>query len=102
MYKLGLDIGGTKCAIALGDVIDSNVKMVEKSFFPTVKDNTYKTTLFKIEDEISRLLKNINLKINDVSSIGISCGGPLDSNGGIIMSPPNLPGWDNVHIVKYI
>ena len=34
--------------------------------------------------------------------IGISCGGPLDSKRGIIMGPPNLPGWDNVEIVKQI
>ena len=34
--------------------------------------------------------------------IGISCGGPLDSQKGVIMSPPNLPGWDNVEIVKQI
>ena len=35
-------------------------------------------------------------------AIGISCGGPLDSKKGLIMSPPNLPGWDNVEIVKQI
>jgi glucokinase len=34
-----------------------------------------------------------------VESIGISCGGPLDSGKGSILSPPNLPGWDNVPIV---
>ena len=32
--------------------------------------------------------------------IGISCGGPLDSKKGIIYSPPNLPGWDNVPITR--
>jgi len=35
-------------------------------------------------------------------SIGISCGGPLNSENGVILSPPNLPGWDNVEIVKII
>jgi len=33
-----------------------------------------------------------------LKSIGISCGGPLDSKKGIIYSPPNLPGWDNVPV----
>ena len=37
----------------------------------------------------------------DFASIGISCGGPLDSKKGLILSPPNLPGWDNVPIVKF-
>ena len=33
-------------------------------------------------------------------AIGISCGGPLDSKKGVILSPPNLPGWDSIEIVK--
>jgi glucokinase len=33
-------------------------------------------------------------------AVGISCGGPLDSIRGVIMSPPNLPGWDNIEIVR--
>lgn len=31
-------------------------------------------------------------------AIGISCGGPLDEERGMILSPPNLPGWDAVPI----
>ena len=34
----------------------------------------------------------------DLVCIGISCGGPLDSRAGIIQSPPNLPGWDEIAI----
>ena len=37
----------------------------------------------------------------DLRGIGISCGGPLDSNAGVIMSPPNLPLWNNIKIVEY-
>jgi glucokinase len=32
-------------------------------------------------------------------AIGISCGGPLDSAAGLILSPPNLPGWDRIDAV---
>ncbi|RIH62962.1 ROK family protein [Mariniphaga sediminis] len=32
--------------------------------------------------------------------IGINCGGSLDSKIGVIQSPPNLPGWDNISITK--
>jgi len=34
------------------------------------------------------------------AAIGVSCGGPLDSRGGVLLSPPNLPGWDRVPIVE--
>jgi glucokinase len=36
----------------------------------------------------------------NLQAIGISCGGPLNSEKGIILSPPNLPGWDMIPITK--
>ena len=37
-----------------------------------------------------------------VQRAGISCGGPLDSVKGVIVSPPNLPGWHGFSIVDYV
>ena len=37
-----------------------------------------------------------------VESIGVSCGGPLDSGKGVILSPPNLPGWDHIEINRLL
>ncbi|MCL2815065.1 MAG: ROK family protein [Oscillospiraceae bacterium] len=101
MFKIGIDIGGTKCAVILGEISGSGLKFIDTSFFPTIKDNTYETTLNKIESEMLDIIEKADIKINDITSIGISCGGPLDSKAGVIMSPPNLIGWDNVHIVEY-
>jgi glucokinase len=43
------------------------------------------------------------LKANErIQGIGISCGGPLNSKTGTILSPPNLPGWGNIHITEYL
>lgn len=38
----------------------------------------------------------------EIQVIGISCGGPLDSRQGVTLSPPNLPGWDEIRIVSYL
>ena len=101
MYRIGIDIGGTKCAVVLGEINGDDVKFIGTSFFPTIKDNTYITTLDKIEAEMLKIIAAANLKAGDISSVGISCGGPLDSKAGVIMSPPNLIGWDDVHITEY-
>ena len=37
-----------------------------------------------------------------MQAIGVSCGGPLNSRTGVVQSPPNLPGWDDVPIVKIL
>jgi glucokinase len=35
-----------------------------------------------------------------IEAVGVSCGGPLDSRAGLVQSPPNLPGWDDVPITR--
>lgn len=85
MY-LGIDIGGTKCAVVLGD---ETGKIYKKVRFETMdKDKT-----------LARLIE-VAREMGEFESIGISCGGPLDSKKGLIMSPPNLVGWDNVPVCE--
>lgn len=85
--KIGIDIGGTKCAVVLGD----DTKIVKKIRFDTTD----------LEDTLNNIM-NAVASIGEGDAIGISCGGPLDSKKGIIMSPPNLHGWDDVHIVDML
>lgn len=87
---LGFDIGGTKCAVILGDG-DGNV--FEKIRFETT---CYEETLEKLLEAGRQLF------VPEVVALGVSCGGPLDSRSGMILSPPNLPGWDEVPIVKLL
>ena len=96
---LGIDIGGTKCAVILGAETIEGIDIIDRISFPTVNEKGYEGTIDKIFLEISKIITAHNINISDVASIGISCGGPLDSKRGIIMSPPNLPGWDNIKIV---
>lgn len=88
MIYTGIDIGGTKCAVITGN---DKGEILNKVSFPTM--NLSKT--------LERIVKEVETAERGVA-IGISCGGPLDSHRGVIMSPPNLPGWDNVEIVKIL
>ncbi len=96
---LGVDVGGTKCAVTLGVSIDGDIEIKDKTCFPTVGVDD---TIERIKTEIHNILKGNSLKNSEVYSIGVSCGGPLDSATGVIMSPPNLPGWDNIPIVRIL
>jgi glucokinase len=88
---IGVDIGGTKCAVLLGDEFGTVLK---ESRFPTA-DVT--STVARILDECAAMQE---AAAGSAVSVGISCGSPLDPVRGIIQSPPNLPGWDNIEIVK--
>lgn len=96
MYVIGLDIGGTKCAITLADNTDSGIEFIKKDIFMTAG-----LTPYDVIDRYSEYIKEWTKEYN-VVGIGISCGGPLDSKKGVIMSPPNLPTWDNIKIVDIL
>jgi glucokinase len=91
---IGVDIGGTKISVCLGGQqgqVDWNVRFDTKGNPGEVLDD--------IHQAITEAIGHAN---RPVGAIGIACGGPLDSARGIIQSPPNLPGWDNIPIVQVL
>lgn len=95
--KIGLDIGGTKCAVSTGVSRDGKIDILSREEFPTA-GLSWQQVLDEFAKRIEKLLDS---RRTTLSSIGISCGGPLDSRRGVIMSPPNLPGWDDVPVVRF-
>ena len=89
----GLDIGGTKCALVIGD---RTGKVLARWQVATADYGADWQRL------INDLLKNTEGIYTRPLAVGVSCGGPLSSARGVIMSPPNLPGWDDVHIVEWL
>lgn len=94
-YGIGLDIGGTKCAVTLGELSDG-VRIVKKEAFATAG-----LSPMQVIDEFSARIAAWTAEYA-VTGIGISCGGPLDAKRGVVQSPPNLPHWDNVPIVDIL
>jgi glucokinase len=101
LYLLGIDIGGTKCAVVLGKE-EENLDIIDKVSFPTEAHKGFQYTYEKIIEAIERIININNVKTQYVKAIGVSCGGPLDSKRGVILSPPNLPGWDNISITEML
>ena len=116
--NIGLDIGGTKCAISAGEPAGDAIKILSRDEFPTA-GLTWQQVLEEFARRIeaitsvptplatacaarfARGIRSPSTVPRSLSAIGISCGGPLDSKRGVIMSPPNLPGWDNVPVVDF-
>lgn len=89
---MGIDIGGTKCAVTVGD---NTGKVYFKEKFATAK--TAEETLASIILSAKKAKEKY-----EISACGISCGGPLNEDTGVILSPPNLPGWDRIHITEIL
>ena len=100
MNLIGIDIGGTKCGIILAEYYNSQIKFMDKATFPTAEYPKPDKAIKRLIDDIKNLLQNHGLKPEDIAAAGINCGGPLNAREGIILCPPNLPGWVNIPVVQ--
>lgn len=95
MKYIGFDIGGTKCAVCIGKENGDSIDIICRQSIPT----DHSIGPYDMIEKMCRMAEGMT---DDYKYTGISCGGPLDSAKGIILSPPNLLGWDNVKITEYI
>ena len=95
-YFLGFDIGGTKCSASLGQYDGDRLIIRAKRVIETQEYPTPTAALA----QLTKLAKQLGAGYA-VEAIGVSCGGPLDSEKGLLLSPPNLLGWDRVPITDH-
>ena len=91
----GIDIGGTKCAVSFIHIHGDEVEFLSKVKRTTDEPHPDEIVQYFV-DEIERQLKEH--PDWELVSIGISCGGPLDEEKGLILCPPNLPHWDHTDL----
>lgn len=92
----GIDIGGTKIAVALAD---TDGHLISLSRFATQVERGPHRILEQAAEEIERM---IGETAAGLVAVGVGCGGPLDRGRGLILSPPNLPDWDEFPIIELL
>jgi len=93
---LALDIGGTKTTAAIGTV---DGEILSQETVDTRAKEGFERAWEVIADLTGRVLAQNN---EQISSIAVSIGGPVDASAGMILSPPNLPGWDEIPLKKLL
>lgn len=97
-HLLGIAIGGTKCIAVLGCEENDSLRILGSESFPTKEAGGPYGALERLWQYGDELLKSFGIDKPD--AIGIACGSPLDPVAGVIQSPANLPGWDDVPAVR--
>jgi glucokinase len=92
----GIDIGGTKIAVGLAG---PDGQMAAHTRFPTQVEIGPQRILERTITEIERGIKETS---TNLIAVGVGCGGPLDRQRGLILSPPNLPDWDRFPIIELL
>lgn len=98
-YLIGIDIGGTKLATVVA-TIDGVI--LHKIRQPTEAEKGSDYVVSKLIQMVNQTREFVQVGQSQIEAIGISCGGPLDPQTGIVYSPPNLPNWNAVPLRQII
>lgn len=93
---LGFDIGGTKTAAVLGTTKG------EIRWKKQVASEPERGFEAMFADIVTLGREAVRLSPERIDAVSVSIGGPLDVLNGIIQSPPNLPGWDEIPLKKLL
>jgi glucokinase len=81
----GIDIGGTKIAVAIAS---TDGQVVDRISFPTDHDRSPHDSMNHALESLENLAQK---RHGQLASIGIGCAGPLDFALGHVLTPPNMP-----------
>ena len=96
MYRLGIDIGGTK--INIGFLNKAN-KIVYKKGIRLPENKDYENVLGIIVRELEDACAECNIDCKDILSAGIGVPGTVSEDGRIALKVPNI-GWKNAEIAE--
>jgi len=88
---IGVDLGGTKIRAVLTD--DSG-NFLARTGLPTEASAGQEQVIDNIVLAVNTVMENADS--SQVVGLGIGAPGPLNPRSGVVYSPPNLPGWNNV------
>lgn len=93
---IGIDIGGTKMAVAL---VDAGGGILARATLATEAGRGFARAVDRLSQTIGGLLAVANSSVTALAGVGIGCAGPVDPSRGLINNPFTLEGWDRCDIV---
>jgi len=87
VYKIGIDLGGTKI---YGIISDINGKIINRVKVKTAVKDGYQTILNQIQELAVELTDKAKLSFTEIDSIGVAAPSAIDTNQGVLLHAPNL------------
>ncbi|HQX50168.1 MAG TPA: ROK family protein [Planctomycetaceae bacterium] len=92
---LGLDLGGTNVKAG---VVDDDGNVISSCSVPTDAVLGPDAGVQNIVNVGQKAIAAANLSIEQISAVGLATPGTMDIPRGMLLDPPNLPGWSNYPI----
>src|SRR5436305_1644359 len=91
---VGVDLGGTQVRVA----VLRGARLLARVSWLTGEDPTPEGVISHIMRGIRQVLNEAKVTLDQLAGIGIGVPGPVNCHSGIVFSPPNLLGWDEVPV----
>ena len=98
-YYIGIDIGGTNMKIG---IVSKDGESLSLTSIPTEAKRGPKDSLNRLFTSVERSLETSGLTLDNIKAIGLATPGTMDIPAGMLLNPPNLPGWINVPIRQIV
>jgi glucokinase len=92
-FMIGVDLGGTKILAA---VLNAAGGILARQKAHTLSGEGVAEVIGRIVHCIEGVIRDAGISKDRVIAIGVGSPGPLNPDTGVIESPVNLPGWDNI------
>jgi len=92
---IGFDIGGTKTAVVEGT---SAGEILQREEIPTRALEPFSRSMGRILEIAARFHAEAQKRDREVVALSVSVGGPLKIGEGVLLNPPNLPGWHGANL----
>lgn len=96
---IGIDVGGTKVALAVAD--DTGL-ILARTQRPTAPSGQPRSDVDRLVAEARALMAGQGDAAGGLRAVGVSVPGPVDRATGTVHSPPNLPSWDAVPVGDWL
>ena len=97
-FALGVDIGGTKISLTLGN---SRGKILAKEVVPTFTGRKALQGIEAIASVLEKQKKEF-LGRGRIRGIGVGIPGPMDPERGVVQRSPHLSGWQNFPLKSFL
>ncbi|GAC1469798.1 MAG: ROK family protein [Isosphaeraceae bacterium] len=94
-YYLGIDLGGTNIK---SGVVDNSGRALSSISLRTNPERGPEVGLESLAEAGRQAVAVSGLSWNDIAAVGLGSPGTMDLRAGLLLDPPNLPGWDNLPI----
>ena len=91
---VAVDLGGTQIRTA----VLRGPKLLSRIGLLTGENPTPDRIMPRLFQAVRQAVEKAHVPMSDIKGIGIGAPGPLDNRTGVVFSPPNLPGWENVPV----